>query len=178
MPKFTTIIPEEERGLITLPPPPWYNERTGEWVAYATTDPARYADIAMRKSEMTVYVDEELDVFNHPGSLTHFRMMVRCCPWREDLRLIMRAAQHMQLVQSWNMTYRAVEGVDERYVKGYWDIEYTSGRTSVCIDDDSIGNIDVYVPYGKRRRIWGEMFEALGYTVRWGSSIINVRKRR
>lgn len=178
MPHFAISISEQDRTSLSVPPPPLYNKLTGELVPWGFSTHPRYGDYAVFKAENTVYVDEELDVYAHPGSHSHYRMMIRRMPVSADLRLIMNAAKHMMLISEYSIEYENREGLAPDMESGFWDVQYTVSREQMMADGDTLYHHDVVIPYSMRKRIWLELFSALGYKVKWGGSVLNVRKRK
>lgn len=177
MSQFAILIPDADRMALSVMPPPVYRA-DGTLVEQAEADADRLLQAELLKAHNTVRIDEELDVFGHPGSLRHYRMMIRSLPFAADLRLVMRAAQHMLLVEDFEIKYVEQQGLDPALERGYYEVCYTSARESFNIDDDTSGLTPVYIPYAMRRRLWSEMFASLGHVVRWGDSVLNVRKRK
>lgn len=173
---FSSSITGADRAALTVVPPPVY-KRDG-----TLCEPMRVNDdhlnAARIKQHNVVFVDEELDAYDHPGSLRHYRMMVRCMPFRADLNVIMRAAQHMLLIGDYSIAYEQAQALHPDLESGYWDIEYTIAREEFSRDEEILAISDVYVPYAERRRIWIELFSSLGHKVKWGNTVLNVRKRR
>lgn len=177
MSSFNIKIDDRDRENCTVPPPP-EQRKDGSLVQVYPLGAKRYADLAMMKDGMTVYVDEELDTYDHPGSLRHYRMMIRRMPYRADLNILMSAAMHMNLISKWKVEYAEHESLDPHLERGYWDVSYEIANEQMMADADMRVVADVYVPYSLRRKVWQELFEALHYHVQWGSSVLNVRKRR
>ena len=178
MPQFAISIAEDIRKDLTRVPPPIWNKRTGEFVPYASAGDIRYLDLNIMKSVNVVYVDEELDVYAHPGSHSHYRMMIRRMPWKADLQLILAAAQHMLLIGPYELTYEHREGLSPDMESGFWDLKYSLATEQFKMDADTLCWQEVAVPYHQRKRIWMELFAAMGHRVKWGSSVLNVRKRQ
>lgn len=177
MSSFHTKIDDRDRENCTVPPPP-AQRKDGSMVQLYPLGQQRYADLALMKEDMTVYVDDELDAYDHPGSLRHYRMMIRCMPYRSDLNIIMAAARHMHLISDWHIEYAEREGLDPMLERGYWDVSYEIANEQMMADADICAVADVYVNYSLRCKVWKELFEAMGWHVKWGSSVLNVRKRR
>lgn len=177
MSNFAFSIADDDRSSLSVMPPPIYR-KDGTLVERDNHLNERLLQMAAIKDRNVARIDEELDVFNHPGSLRHYRMMIRSFPFDADLRLIMRAAQHMLLVEDFSIEYVEQTGLDPSLERGYYDVSYTSARESFLHDADTSAVSMVYIPYALRRRIWSELFSSLGHTVKWGSSVLNVRKRR
>lgn len=177
MSHFANSIADADRSALSVLPPPIYRN-DGSLVERDRFLPERILQMSAIKDRNVARIDEELDVFNYPGSLRHYRMMIRSFPFDADLRLIMRAAQHMLLVEDFSISYVEQTGLDPSLERGYYDVSYTSARESFLHDADTSAVSSVYIPYAMRRRIWSELFSALGHSVKWGSSVLNVRKRR
>lgn len=177
MSSYNYRISTEDREHCTVPPPPEL-KRDGTMVQLYPLGVKRYNDLMFEKQGMTVFIDEELDAYDHPGSLRHYRMMIRCLPHRHDINIVLAAARHMLLVSKYEVAYEEREGLDPTLERGYWDVRYEIARDQMRADDDTHVNVDIYVPYMERRRIWMELFEAMGYRVKWGSSVLNVRRRK
>lgn len=178
MSQFTITIPDDARQSLTVPPPPMWNKRTGEFIQYADPTSGRYADVARVKAGNTVYVDEELDVYKHPGSHSHYRMMIRRMPWRADLELILRAAHHLMLIGEYTCEYEHREGLSPDMESGFWDVQYMVPRQQLMVDADTMVWSEVVIPYAQRKRIWLDLFAAMGHKVKWGGAVLNVRKRK
>lgn len=176
MPQFTNKIADDVRNHLTLPPPPMYDIRTGVLVPVDAGD--RYNDVAVVKASNIVYVDEELDVWAYPGSCNHYRMMIRRMPWKADLMLILEAARHMQLVDRYELNYEHREGLLPEMESGFWDVAYTIPKEQVKVDADTLVWKDIVISYSLRKCIWIELFSAMGHKVKWGGSVLNVRKRK
>lgn len=176
MSAFTTTISDSDRVGLTVAPPPVY-QRDGTLCDPVPMTDARVSARAMKEANL-VYIDEELDAYDHPGSLRHYRMMVRCMPWRSDLNVIMRAAQHMGLVGEYQVTYDERTGLNAELERGFWDVQYTIAREEYLRDADLRAATDIYIPFAMRRRIWTELFSALGHRVKFGTSVLNVRRKR
>lgn len=177
MSHFAFSIPDADRSMLSVVPPPVYRA-DGTFVLQSDTSSPYREQMEHLKAHNLVRVDEELDVFNHPGSLRHYRMMIRSFPFEADLRLIMRAAQHMLLVEEYEIEYTEQTGLDPSLERGYFEVSYTTARESFFHDADTSAVSVVYIPYAMRRRIWTELFSSLGHSVRWGGSVLNVRKKR
>ena len=178
MPHITNSIAEDIKSKLTIVPPPMLNRRTGELIPYASAGDVRYKDMAIIKANNVVYIDEELDVYDHPGSHSHYRMMIRRMPWKADLQLILAAAQHMLLIGPYKMLYDRREGLSPDMESGFWDVKYTLPNENIRADADTFCMKEVNIQYEHRKRIWIELFAAMGHKVKWGNSVLNVRKRR
>lgn len=178
MSQFTISIAEDVRQGLTIVPPPMWDRRTGEFVPYADAASGRYDDVAKVKGENVVYVDEELDVYAHPGSHSHYRMMIRRMPWRADLNLILSAAHHMLLIGDYSFEYERREGLIPAMEAGFWDVQYSLPHEQLMADGDTLVNQEVVIPYARRKKIWIELFSALGHKVKWGGAVLNVRNRK
>lgn len=172
---FRTPILDSDRDGLSVAPPPAYN-RKGELLPDKASE-GKYLDMAVMKSRYVVFVDEELDVYEHPGSLRHFRMMIRFMPFKSDLNVILSAAHHMQLLDEYSFSFEQRQGLSSEFERGYWDVRYTTATEVLNIDAESEGRVPVHVTYEQRRRIWIEMFKALGYNVKWGNMVLNVKRK-
>lgn len=175
MSSFVSPIFDHDRAGCTVPPQPLY-KRDGTLCEPVPLSDARLNAQRIKRTNI-VYVDEELDAYDHPGSLRHYRMMIRCMPFRSDLNIILRAAQHMLLVDQFSIAYQQQTGLNPDLESGYWDIEYTIAREEYARDAEITSLSDVYIPYDQRIRIWTELFSSLGHRVKWGNTVLNVRKR-
>lgn len=181
MSDFTNIISEDDRERCSLPSLPIYCDDG----TVVNINNNRQADIALMKASMNVYIDEELNTTEYPHTCDHYYMMVRCLPNRADLNIIMAAARHMLLVDKYQIDLEQSIGIDDKYEGSYWAIRYTIGQEVIPIEyDDVFGEVGietrqpVYINYINRRTIWNELFLAAGYSVKWGSEVLNVRKRK
>ena len=178
MSQFAIQISDDLRSQLTLPTPPMWDKRSGELIPYADSGDARYTDVAIMKKTNVVYVDEELDVFAHPGSTSHYRMMIRHMPWRADLLVILAAARHMLMIGEYSCEYDHREGLSPELESGFWDVKYKIPHEQIMADCDTLANQEVVIPYAMRKKIWMELFAAMGHKVKWGGLVLNVRKRK
>lgn len=176
MSAYNTTISEYDRTCVSVQPPPVYRRDGTLCSPSAITDEMLNAQ--RFKERNVVYIDEELDAYDHPGSLSHYRMMIRCLPFKADLNIIMCAARHMNLLHDFYIKYEQSPGLNPDLESGYWDIQYTIATEEYPRDAEVVEFSDVYIPYSQRRRIWIEMFTALGHKVKWGNTVLNVRKRK
>lgn len=173
---YTTRISDRNRLGLSIPPPPEYDK----WGVFIGTDLSgneKYLNASTLKEKMIVYVDEELDVYEHPASLRHFRMMIRCMPWEEDLDVIMRAAQHMLLLESYSFTFEQRLGLSPELERGYWDVRYVASTEVIHLDNGAEGRVPVHITHELRKQIWLELFAALGHKVKWGDRVLNVKRK-
>lgn len=184
------IAPEVKAGLTVCPPPSVAevchfraNSAGGEVTVRLApyTDNRellrRYADMAAQKRRMIVRIDEELDVFEHPGTAEHYRMMIRDISSRADLTVIMDAARHLGLVSKYDITYDVREGLREEFEQSYISVAYTIGEKAIDSDGSLQRRVPIFIPYDQRRNCWRGLFEAMGYATRWGDCVLNVKRR-
>lgn len=178
MSQFAIPILDDVRNAISLPPPPMLDQLTGNLIRYANADSPRYVDLAVAKDKNIVYIDEEIDVYSHPGSHRHYRMMIRRLPWVADLRLILCAAHHMQLIGEYQFSYEQRTGLAADMERGYWDVSYCIPTERIKADSDTDTDVDITIPYNMRRRIWTELFFAMGHKVKFGSSVLLLHHKK
>lgn len=177
MSQFSIPIDDNDRCRITIPPPPMYGA-DGSEIPYPIPVVGSYEDLRIMKRSTVLYIDEELDIYDHPHTRTHFRMMIRNLPYQADLNVILRAANHMMLISNYSKSYERRVGVDAKFESGYWDVKYELAAESFHADHDTMREYEVPVTHDMRRRIWIELFNAMGYpTVKFGHAVLNVRKR-
>lgn len=189
MSSFATVIPLSVRTNMTLCPPPIYD---GEGTLYdlAPDMVQRASDLAIVKRQHPVYIDEELDSYVHPGTKEHYRMTLRCLPYPADVELLTLAAEHMHLGRDFVVSYERREDLDPSLEATYVSISYRAAvvknecghvhpeRFPTKLDADTTGEIPVIIDYWLRRRIWNELFEAMGYKVVWGNRVLNIKRRQ
>lgn len=173
---YTTRLSDADRLGLSVPPPPEYDKR-GELLGSDLTGREKYQNAALLKEKNVVYVDEELDLFEHPASLRHFRMMVRCMPWESDLDVIMQAARHMMLLESYSFTFEQRAGLSPELEHGYWDVRYVAATEAFHLDNGTEGRVPVHITHALRKQIWLELFSALGHKVKWGDRVLNVKRK-
>lgn len=141
----------------------------------------RYEDLRLMKQRTIVRIEEEKDIRNRNDMSHRYTLGIVCLSNDADLEVILAAARHLGLLDSYEVVRRYKEALDERYEKNFIEISLSVGTVELAISSDIIDGsphcetVPLMLSLGERRRIWLDLFEAAGYKVQWGGTL-NVRR--
>lgn len=167
-------ISQDVRNLMSICPPP-LTTPDGEVLPYPASFVQRYEDVRAMKQRSPIYIEEELDDSEDYHTTTKFRMLIRCLSSDADLRVIMAAAQHLELVSQYTIKRGENDQLDPAFEIDYYEVLYTLSRHSVMIDDNVERQVYTDITQQERKAIWICLFEAAGYKVSWGNAL-NIRR--